>query len=107
MTQITENKKNLIVLIAAFAAVYVFWGSTYLAIKYTIETLPPIAGALSWAAGSIYGLKATTPRSSLLTAGMQMLAGSASLLVVGLLRGEHTRSTRRRFRATRSSHCFT
>lgn len=216
MTQITENKKNLIVLIAAFAAVYVFWGSTYLAIKYTIETLPPflmagarfafagsilffwarftkdyerptlkhwktafivgtflllggnggvvlashyipssltallvateplwivvlswiwlgtgrpnwkvglglligfvgvylliagkagsaeadgygqwigifavIAGALSWAAGSIYGLKATTPKSSLLTAGMQMLAGSASLFVVGLLRGEH------------------
>lgn len=217
MTERIANNKNLIVLIAAFAAVYVFWGSTYLAIKYSIETLPPflmagsrfafagailyvwalfskdyerpklahwktafvvgtflllggnggvviasnyisssmtallvatepfwivllswlwlgngrptwrvtlgllvgfagvwmlivgrapggadaggwgqwigilavMAGALSWAAGSVYGLKAKSPKSSLLTAGMQMLAGSASLIVVGLLRGEH------------------
>ena len=216
MTEAITNRKNLIVLIAAFFAVYVFWGSTYLAIKYTIETLPPflmagtrfafagvilfvwarftkeyerptlahwktaaivgtflllggngavvlashyipssmtallvateplfvvmlswlwlgnarpnwkvaagllvgfvgvyllitgksggadaggysqwfgyaavIIGALSWATGSIYGLKATTPKSSLLTAGMQMLAGSVSLFVVGLIRGEH------------------
>lgn len=28
-------------LFAAFAAVYVIWGSTYLGIKYAIETLPP------------------------------------------------------------------
>lgn len=216
MTEAIINRKNLIVLIAAFFAVYVFWGSTYLAIKYTIETLPPflmagtrfavagvilfvwarftkdyerptfshwktaaivgtflllggngavvlashyipssmtallvateplfvvmlswlwlgnarpnwkvaagllvgfvgvyllitgksggteagygqwfgyaavIIGALSWATGSIYGLKATTPKSSLLTAGMQMLAGSVSLFIVGLIRGEHT-----------------
>ncbi|MEO5860322.1 MAG: EamA family transporter [Pyrinomonadaceae bacterium] len=217
MTEAITNRKSLIVLIAAFFAVYVFWGSTYLAIKYTIETLPPflmagarfavagailfvwarftkdyerptfahwktsavvgtflllggngavvlashyipssmtallvateplfvvmlswlwlgnarpnwkvaagllvgfigvyllisskssvaggdgygqwfgygavIVGALSWATGSIYGLKATTPKSSLLTAGMQMLAGSVSLFIVGLIRGEHT-----------------
>ena len=217
MKEAITNRKNLIVLIAAFFAVYVFWGSTYLAIKYTIETLPPflmagtrfafagailfvsarftkdyerpkfehwktaaivgtflllggngavvlashyipssmtallvateplfvvmlswlwlgnarpnwrvaagllvgfvgvyllitgksggidaggygqwigygavIFGALSWATGSIYGLRATTPKSSLLTAGMQMLAGSVSLFIVGLIRGEHT-----------------
>lgn len=217
MTEAITNKKNLIVLLAAFFAVYVFWGSTYLAIKLSIETLPPflmagsrfafaglillvwarfrkdyerpkfehwktaaivgtflllggngavvvasqyipssmtallvateplfvvmlswlwlgngrpnwkvgagllvgflgvyllisgkssvqggegygqwigygavIFGALSWATGSIYGLKATTPKSSLLTAGMQMVAGSFSLFVVGLIRGEHT-----------------
>lgn len=29
-------------LFLAFAAVYVIWGSTYLAIKYAIETLPPL-----------------------------------------------------------------
>ncbi len=217
MREAIANRKNLIVLVAAFFAVYVFWGSTYLAIKYTIETLPPflmagtrfafagailfvwarftkdyerpslahwktaavvgtflllggngavvlashyipssmtallvateplfvvmlswlwlgntrpnwkvavgllvgffgvyllitgksggvdgggygqwfgyaavIIGALSWATGSIYGLKATTPKSSLLTAGMQMLAGSVSLFMVGLIRGEPT-----------------
>jgi drug/metabolite transporter (DMT)-like permease len=218
MSEAVSNKKNLLVLVAAFFAVYVFWGSTYLAIKYTIETLPPflmagsrfafagailfvwarftkdyerpqlvhwktaavvgtflllggngavvlashyipssltallvateplfivllswlwlgnvrpnwkvglgllvgfvgvyllisekgtaggavegygywigigavIVGALSWATGSIYGLKARTPKSSLLTAGMQMLAGSVSLFAVGLIRGELT-----------------
>jgi len=47
-------------IVAAFAAVYVVWGSTYLAIRYAIETLPPflmaatrflVAGALlyGWA----------------------------------------------------------
>ena len=29
-------------LIAAFAAVYLLWGSTYLAIKYAITTMPPL-----------------------------------------------------------------
>ena len=38
-----ENKRNLVILILAFAAVYVLWGSTYLGIKYAIETLPPTA----------------------------------------------------------------
>ena len=212
----TDAGRKLLLLIAAFFAVYVFWGSTYLAIKYAIETLPPflmagsrflfagsvlflwarlskdyetptrahwktsfivgtllllggnggvvlaqhyipsslaallvateplwivvlswlwlkrgrpnwkvtlglllgfagvwmlingrasssvdvagstqwigiiavIIGAFSWAAGSIYGLRASVPKSSLLTAGMQMIAGSISLLLVGAIRGE-------------------
>jgi drug/metabolite transporter (DMT)-like permease len=211
----TPSGRRLLVLVAAFAAVYVFWGSTYLAIKYAIETLPPllmagtrflIAGtilfvyamlrkdrerptlshwrtsfivgtllllggnggvvlaerylpssfaalliateplwivilsslwlgygrpsrkvvlglvigfvgvwllvsggsvtdaavdggrwigiilvvlaSLSWAAGSVYGLRGDVPKSSALAAGMQMIAGSVSLLIVGTLRGE-------------------
>jgi len=209
-------KRASIMLIAAFAAVYIFWGSTYLAIKYAIETMPPflmagtrflVAGAIlyvwarfskdyekpsfkhwrtcfivgtllllggnggvvlaqhyissslaallvatepfwivllgwlwlkgsrpnwkvalglligfagvylliggqsnaegsgtgqilgaflvigaafSWALGSMYGLRATTPKSSALTAGMQMLSGGAVLTVVGTLKGEWT-----------------
>jgi drug/metabolite transporter (DMT)-like permease len=212
----TESSRKLLILVAAFAAVYIFWGSTYLAIKYAMETLPPflmagsrflfagsilflwarlskdyekptlaqwktsfivgtllllggnggvvlaqhyipsslaallvateplwivilswlwlnggrpnwkvvlglllgfagvwmlisgrasggagsegvgqwigviavIIGALSWATGSIYGLRGTTPRSPLLAAGMQMMLGSVSLLIVGLVRNE-------------------
>ena len=211
----TESSRKLLILFAAFFAVYVFWGSTYLAIKYAIETLPPflmagsrfafagsilflwarlskdyetptrahwrtsfivgtllllggngavvlaqhyipsslaalliateplwivilswvwlnggrpnwkvvvglllgfggvwllitgratteieggysqligivavLIGALSWATGSIYGLRGSAPRSSLLAAGMQMLSGSISLLLVGFIRGE-------------------
>lgn len=44
--------------LAAFAAVYVIWGSTYLAIRFAIETLPPLlmAGARFLLAGAIvYG----------------------------------------------------
>jgi drug/metabolite transporter (DMT)-like permease len=42
-------------LIAAFAAVYLVWGSTYLAIRYAVETLPPLlmAGARFVIAGGI------------------------------------------------------
>ena len=49
-------------LIAAFAAVYLIWGSTFLAIRYAIETMPPllmagvrfiIAGAMLYAWGAI------------------------------------------------------
>jgi drug/metabolite transporter (DMT)-like permease len=212
-----SNNRNLALLIAAFAAVYILWGSTYLAIKYAIETLPPflmagtrfivaggilmvwarfakdyerperahwktsfivgaflllggnggvvfaehyissslaallvatepfwivllswlwlkgtrpnlktIAGigvgffgvwllingqpaaggaensgsmqffgtiavmlaALSWATGSVYGLRAPVPKSSLLTSGMQMFAGGLVLLAVSLITGE-------------------
>ncbi|MGI9055381.1 MAG: EamA family transporter [Pyrinomonadaceae bacterium] len=208
------NRKTVI-LLAAFAAVYIFWGSTYLAIKYAIETLPPflmaggrfviaggilfliarfskdyekpkfehwktsfivgtllllggnggvvfaekyissslaallvatepfwivllswlwlkkshpdlkvvagialgffgvwllisgqmetaassdsmqflasvaiIAAAMSWALGSIYGLRAPVPKSSILTAGMQMFSGGLVLLFVSLITGE-------------------
>lgn len=208
------KQRNIAILILAFASVYIFWGSTYLAIKYAIETLPPflmagarfmfaggvlyiastfskdferptfahvktsfivgtllllggnggvviaqhcipssvaallvatepfwivilswlwlkgerpswkavlgilvgfagvwllisgrsggggfengqllgaiavVAAAAMWATGSIYGLKATTPKSSLQTAGMQMLAGGAMLFIAGSIRGE-------------------
>lgn len=49
------SRRQLILLIAAFAAVYIFWGSTYLAIKYAIETFPPflMAGARFVFAGAI------------------------------------------------------
>jgi drug/metabolite transporter (DMT)-like permease len=42
-------------LLAAFAAVYVIWGSTYLAIRFAVETLPPLlmAGARFVIAGTI------------------------------------------------------
>jgi len=41
--------------IAAFAAIYLVWGSTYLAIRYVVETIPPFlaAGARFLAAGGV------------------------------------------------------
>jgi drug/metabolite transporter (DMT)-like permease len=51
----SKETRHLILLIAAFAAVYVIWGSTYLAIKYAIETIPGflMAGVRFLVAGSI------------------------------------------------------
>lgn len=42
-------------LLAAFAAVYIVWGSTYLAIRFAVETLPPLlmAGVRFVIAGAI------------------------------------------------------
>jgi drug/metabolite transporter (DMT)-like permease len=53
--QESTAKRNTVLLVAAFAAVYIFWGSTYLAIKYAIETIPPflMAGSRFVVAGVI------------------------------------------------------
>jgi drug/metabolite transporter (DMT)-like permease len=40
-----DSKRSVVLLIVAFAAVYTLWGSSYLAIKYVIETLPPFISA--------------------------------------------------------------
>ena len=42
-------------MIAAFAAVYVVWGSTYLAIRYAVQTMPPLlmAGARFLVSGAM------------------------------------------------------
>jgi drug/metabolite transporter (DMT)-like permease len=53
-----------------------------------LAALAVIAAALSWATGSIYGLRASVPKSSILTAGMQMFAGGLVLLFVSLIAGE-------------------
>ncbi|MBS1794165.1 MAG: EamA family transporter [Acidobacteria bacterium] len=52
---IKSNNRNAVLFIAAFAAIYILWGSTYLAIKYAIETLPPflMAGTRFTVAGGI------------------------------------------------------
>jgi drug/metabolite transporter (DMT)-like permease len=46
---------NRLAVIAAFGALYVIWGATYLAIRYAVETIPPLytAGFRHLAAGLI------------------------------------------------------
>ncbi|MDO9509598.1 MAG: EamA family transporter [Thermovirgaceae bacterium] len=47
-----------------------------------------LASALSWAIGSLYSRHGNLPPSPLLSAGMQMLAGGALMLLVSLFTGE-------------------
>ena len=50
-----ENRKRLLQLILAFAAVYIIWGTTYLGIRVAVQTIPPflMAGIRFTTAGLI------------------------------------------------------
>ena len=83
-----EGRPSRTAIIAAFAAVYLIWGSTYLAIRFAIETLPPflmagtrflIAGALVYGWLRLRG--ATRPslpqwRAAAIVGGLLLLGGN-------------------------------
>jgi drug/metabolite transporter (DMT)-like permease len=50
-----KNRTHRIAVIFSFIAIYVIWGSTYLAIRYAVDTIPPLytAGLRHLFAGSI------------------------------------------------------
>ena len=52
-TAAAHKPAPLWLVISAFAAVYLIWGSTYLGIRYAVESIPPflMAGARHLAAG--------------------------------------------------------
>ncbi|HMK20802.1 MAG TPA: EamA family transporter, partial [Terriglobales bacterium] len=78
-------------LVAAFAAVYLIWGSTYLAIRYAVETFPPLlmmglrhlsAGALLYGWARWRGIRAPKLREWVhpaLIGGLLFLGGHGSL----------------------------
>ncbi len=71
-------------IIAAFAALYLIWGSTYLGIRFAIESMPPLlmAGVRFFIAGMImYGIAAWrgAPRSSLAEWRTAFLVGACLL----------------------------
>jgi drug/metabolite transporter (DMT)-like permease len=61
----------------AFAAVYILWGSTYLAIKYVIETLPPF-----------------------ISTGSRFLLAGATLFIVGRLSKDYEKPTLTQWRSS-------
>jgi drug/metabolite transporter (DMT)-like permease len=79
-------------LLAAFAAVYVIWGSTYLAIRFAVETLPPLlmAGTRFIVAGAILllwarlrernGSTRTDWRNGIVSGGLLLLGGNGCVV---------------------------
>lgn len=79
-------------ILAALAAVYVVWGSTYLAIRFAVETLPPflMAGVRFTVAGAIlYGwrraqghVRPTGPqwRAATIVGALMLLAGNGGVV---------------------------
>jgi drug/metabolite transporter (DMT)-like permease len=72
-----DTKRSVVLLIVAFAAVYVLWGSTYLAIKYVIETLPPF-----------------------ISAGARFLLAGATLFIVGRFSKDYEKPTLTQWRSS-------
>lgn len=79
-------------LLAAFAAVYLIWGSTYLAIRIAIETLPPFlmaaarfacAGSILYAWARLRGAPRPAPaawRATGIIGGLLLLGGNGSVV---------------------------
>ncbi len=78
--------------IAAFAAIYLLWGSTYLALRYTVEEIPPFLAVTArclLGAGILFGwlaargrLQRVTPRqwaAATFAGGLLFVAGQAVL----------------------------
>ena len=78
--------------IAAFAAVYTIWGSTYLAIRYAVETIPPflmggarfvVSGVLLYAFTRMRGAPAPTRaqwRSAFVTGVLLLVGGNGAVI---------------------------
>lgn len=89
MTPAQIARRNSMRIILAFAAVYVLWGSTYLFIKYAIETIPPfLLGASRFvvSGGLLYALARWRGAPSP-TAPELGLAGITGVLMLGLGNG--------------------
>ena len=85
--------------VAAFAAVYLVWGSTYLAIRFAIETLPPFwmaaarfltAGGLLYAWARWRGEPAPRPAPSSITIHSGTVATSRAASPEGTRCSAHT-----------------
>jgi drug/metabolite transporter (DMT)-like permease len=79
-------------IVLAFSAIYVIWGSTYLAIRFAIETMPPlmmaatrflIAGSLLYAWVRLRGTPAPRReewRSTAVVGGLMLLGGNGAVV---------------------------
>jgi drug/metabolite transporter (DMT)-like permease len=91
LRQPRPSGKVLLGLLLGFGGVYLLVGEQLGAGSGPMQLVSAgavIGAAFCWAAGSLYGLRAPSPRSAVQGAGMQMLAGGVLLLLLGLLIGE-------------------
>jgi len=89
---VSESRPSLLEIGLAFAAVYVIWGSTYLAIRFAIETLPPflmagarflVAGAILYGWARLRGHAAPSRvqwRAALIVGGLLLAGGNGSVV---------------------------
>lgn len=93
MSNASPREPRLLHVVLAFAAVYLIWGSTYLAIRFAIETLPPllmagarflVAGVLLYAWTRARGAPRPTAaqlRAATVAGGLLLLGGNGGVVV--------------------------
>jgi drug/metabolite transporter (DMT)-like permease len=86
------NSASRAQIIAAFASIYIVWGSTYLAIRYAIETIPPftmggirflISGAMLYAWARYRGAPRPTRlhwRNAVIAGALLLLGGNGAVV---------------------------
>jgi len=89
---VTEKRASRAQIIAAFASIYIIWGSTYLAIRYAIETIPPfimggtrflVSGALLYTWSRYRGAPRSTRlhwRNAIIAGGFLLLGGNGAVV---------------------------
>jgi drug/metabolite transporter (DMT)-like permease len=89
---VRNNPASRAQIIAAFASIYLVWGSTYLAIRYAIETIPPfmmggirflVSGAMLYAWARYRGAPKPTRlhwRNALIAGGFLLLGGNGAVV---------------------------
>jgi len=89
---VSKRRPSRVLIVLAFASVYLIWGSTYLAIKYAIGTLPPFlmaatrflsAGAILFAWASVRGERSDTKARTSVTQWRRAFITGALLLFCG------------------------
>ena len=89
-TESSGHRAENLKLALAFAAIYIIWGSTYLAIRYAVETIPPLVAAgirhtiaggvlLAWAWARGFRPKREHWVSGMIVGGLFFLVGHGSL----------------------------
>ena len=84
MTPAAIAKRNKLRIVLAFAAVYVLWGSTYLFIKYAVETIPPFTlgvARYALAAALFYPVARLRAGTGLSRAELVLATGSGILML--------------------------
>jgi drug/metabolite transporter (DMT)-like permease len=89
---VSEKHASRAQIAAAFASIYIIWGSTYLAIRYAIQTIPPflmgatrflISGALLYAWAQYRGAQKPTSlhwRNAVIAGGFLLLGGNGAVM---------------------------
>ncbi|MGB0582059.1 MAG: EamA family transporter [Limisphaerales bacterium] len=86
MTFTGQPKPPTLLVVGAFAAIYLVWGSTYLVVRYAIETIPPFLmfGSRSFVAGILLFLLARWQGAPAPTASQWRAAFLIGFLLIAL-----------------------